>query len=163
MKWGLWPGTYTYHIWPCVTSHAAAAWAFGVTVYRQTLSEIFFYCPSMIRNCITVAITAAIFGINANVFDITSKWRHVDNNYSKVQMNFSPKLGSFEKKIERQIRNQWRQIYPSKRIHREYNNFFQGGIVPLTRCAVPLKKVCKMGTFKRHGCFRMKAAVSHDS
>ena len=41
------------------------------------------------------------------------------NIYSKVQMNFSPKLGSFQKN-ERQIRNQWRQIYQSERMHREY-------------------------------------------
>ena len=27
----------------------------------------------------------------------------------------------------RQIRNDWRQIYSLKRIHREYNSFFQGG------------------------------------
>ena len=43
-------------------------------------------------------------------------------------MNFSPKLGSFRKKG--QIRNQWRQMYSSQHIHREYNNFFQGGMVP---------------------------------
>ena len=43
-------------------------------------------------------------------------------------MNFSPKLGSFQKN-EGQIRYQWRQIYSSEHIHREYNNFFQGGML----------------------------------
>ena len=47
-------------------------------------------------------------------------------------MKFSPKLGSF-KKNEGQIRNQWRQMYLSEHIHCEYNNLFQGGMVPLTR------------------------------
>ena len=32
---------------------------------------------SVIRNCITVAITAAKFDNNANVFEMTAKWRHV--------------------------------------------------------------------------------------
>ena len=51
----------------------------------------------MIRNRITVAITDAKFGNNTKVFEVTSKLRHVVNNYSNVQMNFSPKLGSFGK------------------------------------------------------------------
>ena len=76
----------------------------------------------MIGNYITVAITAAKIGNNAKVFEVS----HVVNNYSKVQMNISPKLGSFQKN-GRQIRNEWRQIYLLKRIHRKYNNFFQGG------------------------------------
>ena len=75
----------------------------------------------MILNCITVAITAAKFGNNAKIIEMTSKWRHPVKNYSKIEMNFSQKLGSFQKN-EMQIRNQWRQIYSSKRIHREYNN-----------------------------------------
>ena len=52
---------------------------------------------SLIRNYITVAITAAKFGDNAKEFEMTSKWRHAVNNYSKMQMNFSPKLGGFQK------------------------------------------------------------------
>ena len=45
-------------------------------------------------------------------------------------MNFSPELGSFHKN-EGQIRNQWRQFFASEHIYREYNNFFQGGMVLL--------------------------------
>ena len=62
------------------------------------------------------------------------KWRQNDvtvNNYSKFQTKFSPKLCSFQKN-EEQIRNQWRQIYWSEHIYREYNNSLEGGMVPLT-------------------------------
>ena len=52
-------------------------------------------CPSSFRNCITVAITAAKFGNNAKVFEMTSKWRHVVNNNSKCLMKFSPKFKMF--------------------------------------------------------------------
>ena len=38
-------------------------------------------------------------------------------------MTFSSKLGTFQKK-EGQIRNQWRQMYSSEHIHREYKTFF---------------------------------------
>ena len=41
-------------------------------------------------------------------------------------MKFSPKLVSFQKKSEGQIRIQWRQIYSSDYIRRENNNFLQG-------------------------------------
>ena len=89
----------------------------------------------MIRNCITVAISATKLGNNAKVFEMTSKWRHVANNYSKFKMKISSKLGSFQNN-EGQIRNQWRQIYLSEHIHREYNNFFQSGMVPLISFAL---------------------------
>ena len=65
------------------------------------------------------------------------KWRKNDVTssiiyYSKVQINFSPKQGSFQTN-EGQIGNQWCKIYSSERIHCEYiyNNLFQGGMVPL--------------------------------
>ena len=61
---------------------------------------------------------------------MTSKWRHVVNTYSKFEINFSSKPDSFQKN-EGQIRNQWCQMYSSEHIHDEYNNFFQGGMVPL--------------------------------
>ena len=120
-KWDLWD---LYHIWPCETSYASAAWTFGMIVYRRILNETFIHVPvrfSLIRNFITFAITAAKFGNSAKVFKRTSKWRHVVNNNSKIRMNFSPKLGSFQKNGG-QIRNQWRQIYSFEHIHREYNN-----------------------------------------
>ena len=47
-------------------------------------------------------------------------------------MNFSPKLDSFQKN-EGLIRIEWRQIYSLELNQREYNNFFQFGMVPLTR------------------------------
>ena len=49
----------------------------------------------LIPNCITAAITAAKVDNNAKVFEMTSKSRHIVNNYSKVKMNFSSKLGDF--------------------------------------------------------------------
>ena len=62
---------------------------------------------SLIRNCITVAVTAANKLVTMRSY---LKWRHIVSDYLKFQMDFSPKLGSFQKN-EGQIHNQWRQMY----------------------------------------------------
>ena len=52
---------------------------------------------SLIRCCITVAITAAKFGNNAKIFQMTSKWRHIANNYSNFQITFLQNWAVFRK------------------------------------------------------------------
>ena len=98
-KWDLWD---LYHIYGHVKRHTPQphellAYLFTGEPWMKCLfmSQ---HDSSLIRNCIAVATTAASVGNNAKVFEMTPKWRHIVNNYSKFQLNLSPKLGSFSEK-----------------------------------------------------------------
>ena len=120
--------------------HASAAWAFGVPVYRQTLNEMFAHVPAWFL----IVLQSQSLPRNLVTMQRYLKWHHVVNNYSKIQMNFYPQTRQFQKN-EGQICNQWRQIYSTKHIHREYNNFFPGGMVPLTMISGQLTISQKVG------------------
>ena len=78
-------------------------------------------------------------------------------------MNFSQKLSGFQKN-GRKIRNQWRQIYSSKRIHRECNNFLQGEMVPSIQAENTLEvfRYIPMISAPQH-CLRYHCHAEHHS
>ena len=50
----------------------------------------------------------------------------------KISIELFSKTRQFSEKNEGQTRHQWREMYSSEHIHREYNDFFQDGMVRLS-------------------------------